>query len=195
MHAHLETGDEPLTIEELISMFHVFLMAGHDTTRQTLANGMRILATDAELFAQLQQHPEQVGSFVEEVIRLYPPAVMTPRVAAEDTEIDGVAIPKGATVFLCWGSGNRDAEVFHDPDQFKCPNEAGKDHLGFGHGEHFCVGNRLARTTLATAFGAFLHRYAAIALAVPEQDLRYEPMINLRSLTSLPIRCTLKSAA
>ena len=192
MHAHLETGDEALTIEELISVFHVFLVAGHDTTRQSLASGMRILATDPARCAQLREHPEYVGSFVEEVIRLYPPAVMTPRVAAVDTEIDGIAIPKGATVFLCWGSANRDAEVFQDADQFKCPNEAGKDHYGFGHGAHFCVGNRLARTTLATSFNAFLHRYRSISLEVPESELRYEPAINLRALISLPIRCTLK---
>ena len=189
MHAHLETGDDALTVEELISMFHVLLMAGHDTTRQTLASGMRMLTTRPELFAQLQQHPDHVGSFIEEVIRLHPPAVMTPRVAAVDTVIDGVPIPKGATVFLCWGSGNRDESIFHDADQFKCPNQAGKDHLGFGHGEHFCVGNRLARATLATAFNAFLQRYRSITLEIPESELRYESAINLRALISLPIRC------
>ena len=189
MHAHEETGDEALTLEELISMFHVLLMAGHDTTRQTLANGMRVLTTRPELFRQLQQHPELIGSFIEEVIRLHPPATLTTRRAAVDTEIDGVPIPKGATVFVCWGSANRDEEVFAEPQQFKCPNEAGKDHFGFGYGPHFCVGNRLARTTLTIAFNAFLGRYSAISLAVPEEALRYMPAINLRALLSLPIRC------
>ncbi len=193
MHAHLATGDEPLTIEELISIFHVFLVAGHDTTRQTLASGMRILATKPELFSQLQQHPEHVGSFIEETIRMFSPAVMTPRVAAVDTEIDGVSIPKGATVFLCWGSANRDEAFFNEPDQFRCPNESGKEHFGFGYGQHFCVGNRLARTTLSIAFAAFANRYGSISLMVPESELQYEPAINLRALVSLPIACVRKA--
>jgi cytochrome P450 len=193
MHAHEETGDVALTLEELISMFHVLLMAGHDTTRQTLANGMHMLTTLPQLFRQLQQHPEQIGSFVEEVIRLYPPATMTPRVTTEDTDVAGVKIPQGATIYLCWGSANRDEEVFADAAQFKCPNEAGKDHFGFGYGAHFCVGNRLARTTLSIAFSAFLTRYQSVLLNVPESELRYMPAINLRALLGLPIRCTLKN--
>lgn len=193
IHAHESTGDEPLTLEELLSIFQVFLMAGHDTTRQSLANGMRMLSTHPQLFAQLQQHPEHVGSFIEEVIRLYPPANITSRIAAVDTDLAGVAIPAGATVFVAWGSGNRDPESFPDPERFKCPIDAGIEHLGFGHGQHFCVGNRLARTTLATAFTAFLERYSAISLAIPEDQLRYEPTINLRALVSLPIRCSLRA--
>ena len=191
MHAHLETGDEALTIEELISIFQVLLIGGHDTVRQTLASGMRILAADPELCAQLRQHPDHVGPFVEEVIRLHSPAAMTPRVALLDTEIDGIAIPKGATVFLCWGSANRDAELFNNPDQFQCPNESGKSHFGFGKGVHFCVGVRLARVELALAFNTILRRYSSISLEVPEQDLRYQPAINVRTLISLPIRCVI----
>jgi cytochrome P450 len=94
-------------------------------------------------------------------------------------------------VFVCWGSANRDETVFADAPHFKCPNEAGKDHFGFGYGVHFCVGNRLARTTLSIAFSAFLKRYQSISLEIPESDLRYMPAINLRALLSLPIKCEL----
>jgi cytochrome P450 len=153
------------------------------------------LATDAKLFRRLQDDRSLVPPFIEEVIRLYPPAVITTRLAAVDTEIAGVPIPKGATIFVAWGSGNRDEEAFKSADEFRCPNPDGIEHLGFGHGPHFCVGNRLARTSLATSFNAFLDRYEKIELAVPEEELRYQPMINLRALVSLPIRCTKKVAA
>ena len=189
LHAHEKTGDEPLTLEELISMFHVLMLAGHDTTRQALASGMRLLATNPALCLQLRSNPEQIGSFTEEVIRMYSPANLTPRIAAADTELGGFTIPKGATVFLCWGAANRDPRAFPNPDSFECPRERGTEHYGFGAGPHFCVGNRLARTTTGIAFNAFLQRYQSIELAVPESELRYMPSANLRALESLPIRC------
>ena len=193
LHAHEASNDEPLTLEEILSMFQVLLLAGHDTTRQTLANGMRMLATRPELFRQLKANPNEVPAFVEEVIRIYSPSNMSPRIAAVDTELGGVAIPNGSTLFVSWGSANRDEERFPKADEFKCPNEAGKEHYGFGAGQHFCVGVRLARMTLATAFKEFLSRYESISLAVPETELQFMPAINLRALLSLPIRCTLKA--
>ena len=192
LHAHEASGDEPLTLEEILSIFQVLLLAGHDTTRQTLANGIMVMATHPELFRQLQQNPDQISSFIEEVIRMYSPSNLSTRVVIEDTEIAGVPVPKGASLFVCWGSGNRDLESVANPNQFQCPNDAGKDHLGFGHGPHFCVGSRLARMTLTTAFTAFINRYESITLTVPEKELQYLPAINLRALISLPIRCTLK---
>jgi cytochrome P450 len=192
VHVHEKTGDEPLTLEELLSMFQVFLLGGQDTTRQTLASGMQLLATDPSLLRQLQEHPEQVPAFIEEVIRVYSPANVTARLTTVDTELAGVAIPKGSTVFVCWGSANRDADAFAQPDTFQCPNTAvGAEHFAFGAGVHFCVGNRLARTTTAIAFNAIVSRYKSIELAVPESELRYMPSIHLRALVSLPLRCTL----
>jgi cytochrome P450 len=192
MHAHEATGDEALTIEELLSIFQVLLMAGHDTTRQTLGNSVRVLATNKTLYKQLQDNPDHITSFVEEVIRLYSPSVMSPRVAAQDTELAGVAIPKGATLFVSWGSANRDPEVFANPDEFKCPSENAKEHYGFGYGQHFCVGSRLARAQLTSALRMIVNRYSDVSLTVPESELRYTPTINLRALVSLPVRCTLK---
>ena len=192
LHAHEASNDEPLTLEEILSMFQVLLLAGHDTTRQTLANGMRMMATRPELFRRLQENPDLVPAFVEETIRIYSPSNMSPRIAAVDTELGGVHIPQGSTLFVSWGSANRDSERFPHADEFRCPNEAGKEHYGFGAGQHFCVGSRLARMTLATSFREFLNRYAAIELAIPEDQLQFMPAINLRALVSLPIRCTLK---
>ncbi len=193
LHAHEGSDDDALTLEEILSMLQVLLLAGHDTTRQTLANGMRTMATQPELFRQLQQNPDQLPGFVEEVIRFYSPSNMSPRIAAQDTELDGVAIPKGSTLFVSWGSANRDDERFHHANQFTCPNEAGKEHYGFGAGQHFCVGSRLARSTLVISFREFLNRYSAIELTIPESELQFMPAINLRALLSLPIRCQLKN--
>lgn len=190
MHAHEATGDEPLTLEETISIFSVLLFAGHDTTRQTLTNAARLLATDKALYPRLREKPELIKAFVEEVIRLYSPANVTPRVAAQATEIGGVKIPANAPIFMCWGSGNRDPRRFAEPDTLQCSRDAAATHLGFGAGIHFCAGSRLARAQLTLTVEALVARYSDISLAVPESELQYAPAINLRALLALPVRCT-----
>jgi cytochrome P450 len=190
LHAHEATGDEPLTLEEILSFFQVLLLAGHDTTRQTLTNAMRFLATDRDLCARLRATRELIKPFIDEVVRLTSPANVTARYAVKDAEIGGVRIPKNSTVFLCWGSGNRDPAKFADPDRFECPRKGGGAHLGFGYGIHLCAGMRLAKAQISLTIEAMLDRYSDIRLAVPDSSLTYEPAINLRALTSLPIRCT-----
>ena len=190
MYAHEATGDEPLSLEETISIFSVFLFAGHDTTRQTLTNAMRLLATNKDLYAQLRAKRELIKPFVEEVVRLYSPANVTPRFAIQDTEVGGVKIPANSPLFMCWGSGNRDAAFVAEPEQLQCPREGGSNHMGFGFGIHFCAGVRLARAQLNLTIEALVDRYSDISLAIPEDQLQYAPAINLRALLSLPVRCT-----
>lgn len=194
MHAHEATGDTPLSLEETLSIFQVLLMAGHDTTRQTLTNAVGVLAGSPELFQRMQQDRELVKAFIEEVVRMYSPANVTSRYTVRDTDIGGVAIPKDSSVFICWGSANRDESSFASPDQFMCPREGGAAHMGFGFGIHFCVGVRLARLQLAMTIDALLDRYERIELAVPKEQLQYLPAINLRAPMQMPIRCHRASA-
>ena len=189
MHAHEKTGDAPLSLEELLSICQVLLMAGHDTTRQTLTNATCVLATRPDLFARLQANRELIKPFVEEVVRMFSPANVTSRFTIQDTTVGGVHIPKHSTVFICWGSANRDEQLFPAADEFRCPRENVSAQMGFGYGIHFCVGMRLARTQLALTIEALLDRYSEITLAIPPEELAYAPAINLRALTSLPIRC------
>lgn len=190
MHAHEVTGDEPLTLEETISIFTVFLFAGHDTTRQTLTNAVRVLATRKDLYAQLRARPELIKPFIEEIVRLYSPANVTPRYVVQDVEVGGVMIPKNSPIFMCWGSGNRDAAAMADPDELKCPREGGSTHMGFGFGIHFCAGVRLARAQLTLTLEALVARYSDVSLTIAEDALEFAPAINLRALTRLPVRCT-----
>jgi cytochrome P450 len=189
MHAHEATGDAPLTLEETLSIFQVLLMAGHDTTRQTLTNAVGVLAASPDLFKQLQADRELVKPFIEEVVRMYSPANVTSRYTMQDCEVGGVSIPKDSSVFICWGSANRDEQTFESPDQFLCPRDGGGAHLGFGFGIHFCVGVRLARLQLSMTIDQLLDRYERIELAIPKEQLQYLPAINLRALMQMPIRC------
>ena len=74
-----------------------------------------------------------------------------------------------------------------DPDRL----DLGRDtsgHLAFGHGIHYCIGAPLARMEGEVAFGALLARFPGLALAVPEESLRWRPSSLIRGLESLPVR-------
>ena len=82
--------------------------------------------------------------FIEEVVRLEPPAPLTPRVATQDTEIAGVPIPQGAYITTCVASANRDPSEYPDADELHIDDQA-RRHWGFGGGPHRCLGMHLAR--------------------------------------------------
>lgn len=84
---------------------------------------------------------------VEEILRWCTPVKHFMRTATDDTEIRGIPIAAGESVYLAYPSGNRDEEVFEDPFRFKIDRYPNK-HLGFGHGVHFCLGAALARMEL-----------------------------------------------
>ncbi len=187
---HKITGDQGLSDEELISIMTVMLLAGHDTTRQSLSNCMLELTRHPELMDVLHNDKSKIPIFINEVLRLHPPANVTPRIATNDTEIHGVTIPKGSMVFIAWGSGNRDSSVHTNPNTFDMERANGKNHLSFGWGMHHCVGAHLARAQLSISIEEILQRFDTIELAIDEAELDYNPSMNTRSLERLPLRFT-----
>lgn len=186
MTAHEELGTDPLSLEEIMSICHVFMVAGHDTTAQTLGNCLRVIAEFPEVANSLRENPGKIGDFISEVLRMYSPANLTPRFTTRDVEISGAAIPKDSTVFLVWGSGNRDEEKYQCPNRFNMNREE-KDHFGFGYGIHFCVGSRLAKTTLKIAIQTLLLEFKSIRLRIPIEKIEYKPLITHWTLERLPL--------
>jgi cytochrome P450 len=188
LRVHEQTGDAPLSDGELISMMQVMLVAGHDTTRQTLANSLYELSRRPGLQARLRAEPELMPRFINEVLRLHAAANVTPRIAARDMEVGGVAIPQGSMIFLAWGSANRDEKLHPDPDRFDIDRPDARNHLSFGWGIHHCVGAHLARAQITLSLEEILKRYERIELADPDAPLAYAPSMNVRALMQLPLR-------
>ena len=185
---HEASGDAPLSDEELISMMQVVLIAGHDTTRQTISSSMLELARHPDLVSRLKADNALIPSFINEVLRLHPAANVTTRISTRDTEVGGVTIPKGAMVFVAWGSGNRDEKVHPDGDKFDIDRNDKTAHLSFGWGLHHCVGANLARAQVRITLERILKRFHRIELLVGEDELTYLPSMNTRSLMALPLR-------
>ena len=129
-----------------------------------------------------------IGPFIEETLRLDGPEIGNYRRTTRETELGGLPIPEGATLTLLWGSANRDASEFADPDAFDLDRPNLKSHLAFGHGTHFCLGASLARLEARVAIEAILDSGDSITLACDPNDLRIAPSLFIRKLEALPIR-------
>lgn len=178
-------GDRPLTDLEVLAMAENVLVAGHETTSNSIAAGLHRLASEPDLQRRLRQDPIDLPKFVEELLRTEAPVQMMPRYATQDTVLGGVAIPKGAVVMVAFASANRDAAKFADGDSFNVDRPNASRHLTFGSGIHTCVGSPLAKLVLTNTFRLFLQRYSGFRLVKPQEKLNYNPSFVLRGLSAL----------
>ena len=178
-----ESGGERLSEIELLQNCIFILNAGHETTTNLIGNGLELLLRFPDQRRRLIEDPGLIKTAIEEFLRYESSNQLGNRSAATDTEIGGVAIPKGTLITLCIGAANRDPEQFAEPDRFdigRTPNR----HLAFASGPHACVGLNLARLEGRIAIGRFLARFPAFASAGPAHRAR---RARFRGFTSLPV--------
>lgn len=166
--ANLTLDDRPLTREEFCSVLVQLLVGGNETTTSSLASGMYHLATKPALQAELRANPDRIKAFSEEVLRLESPLQGLWRRATKAVTVNGVDIPEGAILNVRWAAGNRDPAMFPNPDEIDLSRTNLNQHLTFGHGIHYCIGNQLGRAELQLGFAALLARSRAIRLAQGE---------------------------
>lgn len=179
-------GQEPLGDGELVWLVRELLVAGNETTARTLAEILLRLGGDPDAWRRIRAEPAWVARVVEEGLRLSSPAMGMFRRVTRDTELGGVRLPEGATVFLVYGSANRDETVFPHPDAFDTDRANAREHVAFGHGLHVCVGAGLARLEAGAALRALADSVDELRPADPA-TLEYLPSFSLRGLTALPV--------
>ncbi|HEX7322534.1 MAG TPA: cytochrome P450, partial [Mycobacterium sp.] len=113
---------------------------------------------------RLRANLDLMPTAVDEIIRWVTPVKEFMRTATADTEVRGVPIAKGESVYLSYVSANRDEEVFDQPFTFDVGRDPNK-HLSFGYGVHFCVASALARMEINSFFAALLPRLESAELA------------------------------
>jgi len=108
------------------------------------------------------------------------------RICTQDAEVAGTKIPKGAMLWVMFGSANRDEAVFPEPDRFDPSRANLNDSFAFGRGAHFCIGAPLARLEVRVLFEELAKRFESVAFA-PGTTLEYEPSFILRGLKELEL--------
>ncbi|MGV0991017.1 MAG: cytochrome P450 [Mycobacterium sp.] len=154
-----EVDGERLSDEEISSIFFLLIIAGNDTTRQSISHGMKALTDFPEQRAWLMEDLEgRMPMAVEEIVRWATPIMTFRRTAAHDTELGGHLITEGDKVIMFYSSANMDTEVFDHPAQLNLSRSPNK-HIAFGGGGiHHCLGAQLARRQLAATFTELLTR-------------------------------------
>ena len=168
---HAEVDGERLSDNQLLLDSLLILIGGDETTRHVISGGVYQLLKRAEQWEELERDRSLLGSATEEMLRWVSPIKNMARVATGDVEFGGKAIAAGQKLLLLYPSANRDEEHFADPDVFdihRSPN----DHLAFGFGSHFCLGNSLARLEITTMLDRLLDRMPDLALSEPAEPPR-----------------------
>jgi hypothetical protein len=165
----IEEEGEVLTEEELYAQCIALLFAGHETTRNLIGNGMYTLLRHPEETKELREKPEMIRTAVEELLRFESPVQFTARVLKEEMEICGQRIPKRWSVLCMFGAANRDPKQFKDPNQLNL-GRLNNQHLAFGAGPHFCIGNQLARLEGQIAILNLVQRFPQMKLAGPKPE-------------------------
>ncbi|GAA1775575.1 cytochrome P450 [Luedemannella helvata] len=133
----------------VVGALFFLLVAGQETTSQFLTLLLHRLAAEPGALDRLAAGAVSVEDVVEEGLRFEPPIVSWRRVATRDTVLDGVDVPRGASVVLWLAAAGRDRAVVASPEAF-CPGQRGaRRHLAFGAGAHRCLGAQLSRMEAA----------------------------------------------
>ncbi len=156
----IEGGELPP--ELLDGFFLLMVIAGNETTRNTLTGGLMALSDNPEEREKLLKDPSLISNATDEMLRWVTSVIYFRRTATKDTNIRGQDIKAGDKVVMWYGSANRDEDIFEDGHLFRVDRENAKKHLAFGAGEHLCLGNRLGHMQIRILFEELLDRFPNI---------------------------------
>jgi cytochrome P450 len=176
-----------LTQREFDVYFVLLATAGNETTRHTISHGLLGLLEHPDQLERLRNDPELAKPAAEEMLRWATPVHHFRRTTTQDTVLAGTEIPAGAKVTTWFVSGNRDEEVFEDPDRFDVGRTPNK-HMAFGPGGiHHCMGAHLARMEIRITFEELLKRVTTIELTGKPERLRSN---FFNGVKRMPVRVT-----
>ncbi len=179
-----ELATAELNDDELYMFLNQLLVAGNETTRNTISGGLWALAERPDQWQRLVDDRSLVPSAVEEILRWTTAVIAFMRTATGDTTLGGVDVAANDPVLMLYTAANRDEAQFGPTaDRFdvgRTPNQ----HLAFGFGAHFCIGAALARLEVALVLEELLDRFRTVA---PAGEVTYSPSDIIAGVTSAPL--------
>ena len=183
---HAEVDGDRLTDDEILQETLLILIGGDETTRHTLSGGTAQLLRHPDQHARLVADLGLLPNAVEEMLRWTSPVKNMCRSLTADTTFHGTQLKQGEKIMLLFESANFDEKVFDDPESFsidRYPN----NHMAFGFGTHFCLGNQLARLELTLMQERLLKRLPDMELA-SGKELPLRPANFVSGLEAMPVR-------
>jgi cytochrome P450 len=168
-----------LAHDELMSYCYLLFVAGLDTTAWAIRSSLWYLAQHPQAQARLRADPGLITAAAEEFLRTLSPVQAMARTCKRDTEISGQKIKAGDRVVLVFGAGNRDPDIYANPDDIQVDRENNR-HLAFGGGIHRCLGSNLGRRELVIALEEFLGAVGGFSLANPDEQWHGVGPLTLR---------------
>jgi cytochrome P450 len=170
---------------ELTSALANFLVGGNDTTRNTMTGAIWAFSQQPEQLELLRADRSLMTNSINEIIRFQTPIIYMRRTATQDVVLRGQTIRKGEKVALWYISANRDADVFHQPNQLDITRKNVRRHLSFGTGPHRCIGAPLAELQLRIFLEELLDRDLKIEVLAPPTRA-YNVMAH--AIAAMPVR-------
>lgn len=178
---------------ELVGLAALILLSAYDTMVQVIGLGTLTLLNHPEQLEALMENPALADKLTDELARyLTVNHAGLPRVATEDVVVGGQTIRAGEGVVVMLNSGNRDEQAFDQPDQFDV-HRSTRDHVGFGHGLHKCIGAHYARMELSIVFTQLFQQVPGLQVTVPTSELEFRDEMVLYGVKSLPVTWDLQA--
>lgn len=180
-----EVEGSRMSDDEIVFETLLILIGGDETTRHTLSGGTEQILRHRDQWDRLVADPDKLPLAVEEMLRWTSPVKNMCRTLTADTEFHGTQLRKDEKIMLMFESANFDEEVFGDPENFRIDRNP-NNHVAFGFGTHFCMGNQLARLELKIMLTKVLQRLPDLRLA-DENKLGLRPANFVSGLEAMPV--------
>jgi len=184
MLAATEDG-ETLTENEMLGALQVLIVAGHDTTSNTMTLGLAALAEHPDVWDYMYRYPERILGCCLELMRYVAMSTSQPRIAAEDFEWQGKQVRKGDLICLMLAAANRDPRVCENAEAMDV-RRSNERSMVFAPGLHHCIGHLLAKMQVAEFFGQLVRRFKGAEILDPR--LNFMPQIAFRGVYELNVR-------
>ncbi len=183
MFLEADVDGSRLTLDEILGICFLFILAGLDTVTDSLECFYAYLAQHPDQRQRIVADPAIIPLAAEELLRWETPVTGVPRVVKTDIELEGCPLKAGDHVGVSIGAANTDGRWLEDANTVDLSRQPNK-HLAFGGGIHRCLGSHLARLELRTALREWHQRIPDYRLA-PEANLVYQN--GLRQIDNLPL--------
>lgn len=179
--ANAEIEGEPVPFRDFVANLILVLVGGNETTRNSLSHSVAAFSLNSAQWRAIRDDRSLLRTAAPEMVRFASPVMHMRRTAMQDTMIGGRKVARGDKIVLWYISGNRDESVFADADRFDVTRR-GAQHVGFGAGQHVCVGSRLAEMQLRVAFDILAERVTSFEVQAPPRRFRSNFINGLKNL-------------